>query len=159
MNEIIKWVSETEKPSKKGLELLVTLKFRRKWRQYQHTCQDEVAKKVRENSSKWRKYFQELKSIDSWVPLQIKRTSISVGSHRKFAFLKASQIFLKHNKVQETWTLRILSPSPPFFGGCGGSILGRMVQISFYSFLISSQQKKKMISQKLILLPKQTVPL
>lgn len=99
VNEIIKGVSETEKPSKNGLEPLVTLKFRRKLRQNQQTCQDEITKKVRENSKQMKKVFPGIKNINSWVPLQMKRTSIFIGSHRKFAFLKAFQTFLKHQET------------------------------------------------------------
>lgn len=47
------------------------------------------------------KIFPGINSTDSWVSLQVKRTRVSVSSHRKLAFLRPYQIFLKHNKSQE----------------------------------------------------------
>lgn len=98
VNEIIKGVSDNRKEQPKSeLEPLVTLKFR------SQRTKEEPAKKLPKpargimgNSRQMKKTFPEIRSIDSWIPLQIKRTRISVGSCMKFEVLKASQIFLKH---------------------------------------------------------------
>lgn len=53
-----------------------------------------------------KKIFPGINSTDSWVSLQIKRTRVSLSSHRKLAVLKPYQVFFKYNKIQETMNLR-----------------------------------------------------
>lgn len=90
-----------------------------------------------------KKIFLGINITNSWVSLQIKRTGISVGPHRKFAFLKAYQIFLMHNKAQE---IRVLeTPTFSFLGSGGGKKVcgvGSMAQISLHSLSVSSQHHR-----------------